>query len=380
MIVQHPMLWCAALLMAGIGVGLSFPLPYYLPLLGVAIVASTLTRKTRHLHDVLTLIVWFLLGCSRAAVAPVSEQEAAGQSAVELKAKAVQTLLITRLEGSGVSPQTLALCSALVVGKKDGLNRETKQAYRQVGASHLLALSGMHLGIIYGIIYLFLIRWVRLSRWRWHVLPLILLCLWSYVLIAGMPVSLVRAAIMLSVFTIISLMQYGTDPLHPLALSAIIILLIKPDDLMSISFQLSFAAVFFLLALWSPLEKRFPELSWAKRVLAVSCVAGLGTMPLVAYYFHQLPLLGPLLSLVLIPLTTVIICLTLAAMALPIAPVGWLLDMAVLVQERIIGLAGRIPHTILMDIHPSATMLVLMYGAMLMAIVRLRARGSVRAA
>ena len=374
MIVQHPMLWCAALLMAGIGFGLSFPLPYYLPLLIVAVIVCTLTRKTKHLHDVLTLFVWFLLGCSRAAVAPASDHKAAWQSTIEQKARSVQTILIARLERSGVSPQTLALCSALVVGKKEGLERETKQAYRQVGASHLLALSGMHLGIIYGIIYLVLIRWFRHGKWRWYVLPLVLACLWGYVLIAGMPVSLVRAAIMLSVFTIVSLMQYGTDPLHPLALSAIIILLTTPTELLSVSFQLSFAAVFFLLALWSPLEERFPELSWAKRMLAVSCVAGLGTMPLVVYYFHSLPLLGPLLSLVLIPLTTVIIWLTLAAMALPIAPVGWLLDMAVLVQEKIIGLAGIIPYTMLTDIRPSALSVALMYGAMVIAIARLRTR------
>lgn len=373
MIVQHPILWCAALLMAGIGIGLSFPLPYYLPLLAVAVASCTLLRKS-HLHDVLTLFVWLLLGCSRAAIAPASNDKAVWQNTIGQKARDVQTSLIARLESSGVPPQTLELCSALVVGKKEGLKHETKQAYRQVGASHLLALSGMHLGIIYGIIYIILIRQVRISRWRWHVLPIVLACLWGYVLIAGMPVSLVRAALMLSVFTIISLMQYDTDPLHTLALSAVIILLIQPTDLLSISFQLSFAAVFFLLALWSPLEEKFPRMPWLIRLLAVSCVASFGTMPLIVFYFHQLPLLGPLLSIVLIPLTTVIIWLTLAAMLLPVHPIGWLLSAVASSQQEIIDSAGSIPYTMLSDIHPSALTVALMYGAMVIAIARLRTR------
>lgn len=372
MIVQHPMFWCAALLMAGVAVGLAFPLPYYLPLLAVAVVCCTLLRRNGRWHDVLTILVWLLLGCSRATIPFTYAPKPVWQQTIGQSAKAVQTALVARLERSGVSPRTLALCSALSVGKKDGLERETKLAYRQAGASHLLALSGMHLGIVYGLLYFVFIRYVRLSRWRWHALPFILLCLWGYALVAGMPVSLVRAALMLSLLTIFSLKQNNTDPLHPLALSAIIILLINPADLLSISFQLSFTAVFFLLALWTPLNDRFPRLSWLVKMLAVSCVATLGTMPLVCYYFHQLPLLGPIVSLVLIPLTTVIICLTFAAMVLPVAPLGWLLDVVVAFQEKVIDLGRSIPYTILTDIRPPVLLVALIYGALLVAIVRLR--------
>ena len=366
------MLWCAALLAAGIALGLQFPLPYYVPLLAASVLACTLLRASRHWHDVLTLLVWLLLGCSRAAICPACDIELRRQDAVRGKAQSVQTALVKRLQTAGLSPSTLALCSALTVGKKDGLERETRLSYRQVGVSHLLALSGMHLGIVYAVLYLVLIRGVRHTRWRWFSLPLVLLCLWGYTLVAGMPVSLLRAALMLSVFTVISLMQYETDPLHPLALSAIIILLIAPTDLLSISFQLSFTATFFLLALWVPLRDKFPTLPWAVRLLATSCIAQVGTMPLTLYYFHQLPLLAPLLSLLVIPLTTIIIYLTLAAMALPIAPLGWMLNVLQELQQRIIDLAGSIPGATLTDIRPSVTAVVLMYGAMLLAIVRMR--------
>lgn len=374
MIIQHPMLWCAVALMAGIAVGLNFPSTLCLPLLVAVFVACYLTRKTRHLHDVLALLVWGLLGCSRASIGEGRWIIGDGKVKIENRVASVQSALTARLEKSGVSPRTLALCSALVVGRKDGLKRETRQAYNRAGAGHLLALSGMHLGIIYGLMYLVFIRLVRFSKWRWHALPLVLLALWGYTLVAGMPVSLVRAALMLSLMTAFSLMEYDTDPLHPLALAAIIVLLISPRALLSVSFQLSFTAVFFILALWRPLSDKFRGANWAVRLLMVSCIASFGTMPLVAYYFHQVSLVGPLFSLILIPLTTVIIYLTIAAMVLPVAPLGALLNHAEAIQNKVVGLAGSIPGGVLTDVYPSKLSLVLVYGVMLVAIVRFRSR------
>ena len=374
MIIQHPMLWCAVVLMAGIAVGLNFPSTLCLPLLVAVFVACYLTRKTRHLHDVLALLVWGLLGCSRASIGEGRWIIGDGKVKIENRVASVQSALTARLERSGVSPRTLALCSALVVGRKDGLKRETRQAYNRAGAGHLLALSGMHLGIIYGLMYLVFIRLVRFSKWRWHALPLVLLALWGYTLVAGMPVSLVRAALMLSLMTAFSLMEYDTDPLHPLALAAIIILMISPRALLSVSFQLSFTAVFFILALWRPLSDKFQGANWAVRLLMVSCIASFGTMPLVAYHFHQVSLIGPLFSLILIPLTTVIIYLTIATMVLPVAPLGALLNCAEAIQNKVVGLAGSIPGGVLTDVYPGKLSVALVYGVMLVAIVRFRSR------
>ena len=112
--------------------------------------------------------------------------------------------------------------------------------------------------------------------------------------------------------------------------------------------------------------------------MAVSCVAQLGTMPLTLYYFHQLPLLAPLLSLVLIPMTTLIIYLTLACIVLPIAPLAWTLNLVEDCQQRLIDVAGSIPCGTLTDIYPSAILVTLIYAAMIVAVVRLRTRISGR--
>ena len=109
-------------------------------------------------------------------------------------------------------------------------------------------------------------------------------------------------------------------------------------------------------------------------MLAVSCVAQVGTMPLTLYYFHQLPLLAPLFSVVLIPLTTIIIYLTLLVLALPLAPLGQLLSLLAALQEGIVHLAGNIPGGTLTGFYPNGIWVALAYGAMLIAIARLRTR------
>ena len=360
------------MLSAGIAIGQAFTLPFYLPLLAIFLVASTLLRHRKYWCGVLILTTWFLIGGSRASISSDHHSAPRWQKAVMAKATSIQITLANRLSSSGVSSQTLALTQALAIGKKDNLSDETRKTYQRVGASHLLALSGMHLGILYTLLHLLFVRWVRHSHWRWHVLPLILVFLWGYALVAGLPVSLVRAALMLSIMSIMSFLQYRTDPLHPLALSAIVILLIAPSQLYSISFQLSFSAVFFILLLWEPASNLFGKINWAVRLLGVSCVATLGTMPLIAYHFHEVSLIGPLLSLVLIPLTTLIIWLTFAAMLVPITPLGWLLDSVTEVQNWFLSLAGSIPYTTLTNIHPSILDIVLIYAVLLVAAVRLR--------
>ena len=138
--------------------------------------------------------------------------------------------------------------------------------------------------------------------------------------------------------------------------------------------RIALAAVFFILALWRPIYEMFPKMPWLVRLLSVSCVASFGTMPLIAFYFHRVALLGPLLSIILIPLTTVIIYLALAAMLLPIAPLGWMLDNLVAFQERILEFSGNIPFATMADVYPSVWVVAMMYGAMVIAIIRLRTR------
>ena len=375
MIIQHPMLWCAIALMAGIAVGLNFPSTLCLPLLVAVFVACYLTRKTRHLHDVLTLLVWGLLGCSRASIGEGRWIIGDGKVKIENRVASVQSALTARLEKSGVSPRTLALCSALVVGRKDGLKRETRQAYNRAGAGHLLALSGMHLGVLYGLMHLLFLRWVRPTRWRWHALPLMLAAIWGYALLTGFPVSLVRASVMLSVMTIGSLAERGVPSLHTLSLAALVILLCSPDAVMDVGFQLSFLSVLFILTLYVPVQQRYHRLfsGWGLllRPIGVSLAAQIGTAPLCLYYFHSLPLGAVAINLLMVPLTTAIIYLGVAALVWPATMLVSMLATVVKAELWLIKGWTALPHLTIHDIYVPRLMVVLLYALLLCAILRL---------
>lgn len=370
MIIQHPLLWCAILFAAGIIIGEGMSVLVCLPILAAAVTGAYLLRHVRTWYELMTILVWMALGCCRGA-ACASTPEPTWPEHIRQQTAVLREGYAGRLGKAGVSRQTLALSQALIVGNRDGLDSTQRRAYAHAGASHLLALSGMHLGILYGLLYILFIRPLRATQWRWAALLPLLLTLWGYVLLTGMPVSLVRAAVMLSLCSVMLLQHYATDPLHPLAVSAIVILFFSPEDIHSLSFQLSFSAVFFILVLSPMINDYDLHLPRLTKMLAVSCIAQAGTLPLTLYYFHQLPLLAPLLSLILLPLTMVIIYLSLLTFALPFVLLGQCLNVVVAMQDRIIHLATVIPGATLTGIYPTLPVVILLYAALLLMFIRL---------
>ena len=293
---------------------------------------------------------------------------------------ALQERLYGRLASAGLEGDELATVGALMLGYKEALRKELRQHFQVSGAAHVLAVSGLHTGILYGVIVWLLtlggrFRPMHENRIGRRTLSLVIIAaMWGYAWLTGMTPSVVRAVVMVTLFEIGRMAYRQAFSLNTIAAAAFLILAARPTDLWSVSFQLSFAAMLFILALWRPVSEMVPKLHWTIQLLAVSCVATLGTMPLIAYYFHRIALLGPLLSLVLIPMTTLIVYLTIATMILPIMPLGWLLNGVVALQERILDFAGSIPGSMLTDIYPSIPVVAMMYGAMLVAIIRLRTR------
>lgn len=371
MIVQHTLIWSVAMLILGTAIGLLCPLPFYLPLLAAALMGCLLLRRSRW-QSAMVMAVWLLLGCSRASVCSQAEAEPAWLTGLRSKMQPLQEQFGGRLQGANISPRTKALCTALVMGNRNRLEADVRQSYANAGVSHLLALSGMHLGIIYGLLYLLIVRPLRHGRWRWWSLLPLLTIVWSYTFVTGLPVSLVRAALMLSLFSITLMWQYKTDALNPLFLSAAIILMVAPRELQSIGFQMSFVAVLFILSIWSHLSDRYYRLPWVYKMLIVSVAAQLGTMPLVLYYFHQMSLLAPLLSIILIPLTAAIIYLTLAAFVIPCAALGWVLDALVSSQDWMVGTVSRCPGATLTNIYPNLIFIATLYAFMLLLIILMR--------
>ena len=375
MTIRQPVIWATLLYITGILLGNVFSSILFLYLSAGLLGAATLLRKKAHVADVLLFAFWITLGMGRMAT-DSPRQENGLYKVISREAQERNRLLAERLDSTGLDEQALAVSSALLLGQKEGLSRDMRQQYARAGASHLLALSGMHLGILYGLMYILLIRRIRYSDWKWFFLPPILLTVWGYAFIAGMPVSLVRASIMLTLATIAALAQADTPPLHILALSALVILLFTPAALMQAGFQLSFISVFFILVLYRPVRERLGIRNKVADLLLLSVVAQLGTAPLSIWYFHSLPLLGALVSIVLIPLTTIIIYLGLLLLAVPVGCVAGLLNAAIALQDWIVRTAGSIPHSTITDLYPAWWQVLLAYMLLLCIIARSRLQWS----
>ncbi len=377
MIIEYPLLWVTLLFILGIlcgGFFSFFPLCFFILLLAV-LLGITLLRKHRHLQDVLTLFFWFLLGCARMSMYESAPQETRQErifTVLQEKAEQQNKKLVNRLQEAGLKDDALQLNAALILGQDKLIPREMRNAYAHVGASHLLALSGMNLGMLYGIIYLLLLRHLRFSEWRWFMLPFVLLAMWGYVFLTGMSISLIRAAEMSSIITISTFSQNRMSSFHSLAFSALLILLTNPSVIGDVSFLLSFFAVFFIFALFLPLKNILRKTNWAVNLLLLSLVAQLGTAPLSLYLFHTLPLIGVPASIILIPLTTAITYLGIILLLIPFPPLATLLTALVQLQNSFVLFCDGISCLTLSHLHPEAWEIILTYTIILCGAFRLQ--------
>jgi len=212
-----------------------------------------------------------------------------------------------------LTPDEYALLSAITLGYKDALSDDVKESFRATGTAHILAVSGMHIGIIY-LVILSLFGFIpRYSRW-YRLKPLLsILMLWLYVFIIGFPPSAVRASWMLTAFCIALLINKKTYSLNILFATAFLMLIWNPFNLFDLGFQLSFSAVLSMLILLPVVNKRIKVKNKFTRyfynLLLVSLSAQIGTFPLTLYYFGTFPTYFFITNLLIIPLIALIIYL-----------------------------------------------------------------------
>lgn len=211
----------------------------------------------------------------------------------------------------GLQGDELAVLTALTTGDKEELDEEIRATYATAGASHILALSGLHIGLLYMLCwYLFSPLW---QRWRWSktlLLSLIVLALWAFACFTGFSSSVVRSVLLFSFLALSSMQSEKPIALNSLAAAAFFMLLFRPFWLFDIGFQLSFTAVTALLLFYPYLSgmlnvhNKFLRYFW--NIATASLAAQIGTAPLVMFYFSQLPVHFLLTSLCVIPLLSVI--------------------------------------------------------------------------
>ena len=235
---------------------------------------------------------------------------------LRLRAVKTQHRLQASLRRHAIGSDELGVIQAMTLGDRSMLSRELRDTYSIAAASHVLALSGLHLTILYAVLLLLLVPF----RHRWWVQPLALSTVWVYVWVVGMSPSVVRSATMLTIYGLFSLLHRRHMPLNVLSLAAIVMLLVHSYSLFDVGFQLSFLSIVAIL-LFVPLFTNLVRNTFVARwhltnslygLLAVSCAAQLGTAPLVAYYFGRISCYFLLTNLLAIPLVTIILWLALA--------------------------------------------------------------------
>lgn len=205
-----------------------------------------------------------------------------------------------------------ALVNSMLLGDRSQLTDETTKTFSITGAMHVLAISGLHVGILYAILQFLLLKMSFFKRRKGLYVLTVILLLWMYALLTGLSPSVLRATVMIS-FLIVGnkLMPNKAQPLNSLAASALFLLLIDPSLIYHVGFWLSYTAVTGILLIYQPLYKAIyiPNkiLNWFWQLTAVSIAAQLATLPITIYVFHQLPVYSLLTNFVVIPATTVIL-------------------------------------------------------------------------
>jgi competence protein ComEC len=208
------------------------------------------------------------------------------------------------------------LLMALLFGEKTELSKEISTNYTQAGIIHVLAISGLHIALIYGIILWLTKPLLRVKKGKLYIFLISLWILWLYAILAGFSASIVRAAVMFSVVALAKILNRQANIYNSLAVSALLLLVYNPNYLFDVGFQLSFAAVLSIV-IFQPLVRKFSYskhlvILKIKELLLISLVAQIGVLPLILYYFGQFPLLFLLANLIAIPLSSIILILGLA--------------------------------------------------------------------
>lgn len=274
-------------------------------------------------------------------------------------------LLSRQLDGD-----QLDVASALVLGYKDKLDAELKRSYSNAGAMHVLAVSGLHVGIIF-LVFTQMLSF--LGRWkaaRYIRAALLVGLLWSYALLTGMSPSVMRAATMFTFIIVGQSLERQPNIYNSIAASAFVMLLINPFLIMDVGFQLSYLAVIGIVYMQPRIYKsiylRFWLLDKMWALVAVSLAAQIATFPISLYYFHQFPNYFLLSNFLVIPAATLILYLGLLLFVIsPIDTasefIGWLLSWCIRGLNVGVEWIEQLPYSVTSGISISLTECILIY-------------------
>ena len=273
--------------------------------------------------------------------------------------KGIQLRMVKRIRRTELTPSQQGIAEALLLGWRDDVDEATQQQFRDAGITHLLCVSGLHVGIVAwlaGAALFFLGR----KRWQRIVKGTVQIgVVWLFVLLTGMAPSTLRAGVMFSLLLVEGMLQRQPNSLNNLCTSMWLLLLIMPMLLFDVGFQLSYAAVAGIV-LWNrPLQQLLPvSHQWylwlpqkAWQLVCLSTAAQLATLPLVLYHFHQFPLYFLIANLTVVPFAGVLLATVLLMLLMGGGWATTLLSHELVAVDRLTRWISSLPHAMHTDIY-----------------------------
>jgi ComEC/Rec2-related protein len=359
-----PLFPIACCLILGIVIGKYFPLDVWLTLgtLAVSIVITLLLYRFPRWQTTGIWISTILFGICLFQH-PLPESSYVRHTGERLQDYRQQ--LLEEYQQQGLDENGYAIIAAMTLGDKSALTRETRQLFNVTGAGHALAISGLHLGIIYMLISLLVVG----RRFRFVTQILTLLALWIFAFLVGMTPSVVRSATMLTVYGLLSLGYRQKMSVNVLAFTAIVLLIAQPNALFDIGFQMSFLAVLAILLFFPLLYNIIPLhwlmehrwVSWLWGMTALSLSAQIGVAPLIAFYFHRFSVYFLFSNFVVIPCAYLILAGALLLLVTHLSFIVIILAGVTKFMMCALATIASLPCASIEELYPSVGQILLMY-------------------
>jgi competence protein ComEC len=263
------------------------------------------------------------------------------------------------------------LAEALLIGYKDDLDKTLVTAYSNTGVVHVIAISGLHVGIIYWLLLLLTAPLRRKKKMNWLSMALVIAGLWLFALLAGAGPSVLRSALMFSFLAIGECLSKKASVYNSLAASAFLLLCYHPFWIWDVGFQLSYAAVLSIVIFMKPVyhliyfKNKLWDMLW--KLNAVTLSAQLLTVPVSIYHFHQFPNYFLITNLVAVPLSSIILMGEIALCVLAAFPtlaqwMGNILQWLIGWMNSFIEYMEDLPFAVWPGLQIGLIQLVLLYG------------------
>jgi competence protein ComEC len=291
---------------------------------------------------------------------------------------------INKLKKYILNPNALGIAEALLIGDRTDIDQETWDTYSRTGIVHIIAISGMHMGIIY-IGILGLLAWIPFFKKRKMLAIIIAISsMWIFACITGLPASVMRAAVMFSIIAGGTLLQRESNGFNALLASAFILLCYNTKWLQDVGFQLSYAAVIGIMIFAKPIQNilyvknKLGLQLW--KLIAGTLAAQIFTFPLCLYYFHQFPLIFLLSNIIAIPLTSIILyaeifllLISIISESLPLI-VGKVITFLILTLNKSIAWLSKLENITIYNVHCNAMQTFLLFAFVCFAILAIKQR------